>query len=100
MQAKNMELGMATLGDVHAKNLLKMLHSDMGVKNCEEMKVKLMGMMMKLKKEMKNCPIAKELKKKVKALFMMVEKTKVEFDLPKEADVEAWVKKNNFQPWI
>jgi hypothetical protein len=31
---------------------------------------------------------------------MMVEKTKVEFDLPKQEDVEAWVKKNNFQPWI
>jgi hypothetical protein len=62
--------------------------------------MKLMGMMMKLHKEMSHCPIAKELAEKIEKLVKMVERTKVEYDLPKEADVEAWIKKNNFQPWI
>lgn len=61
MQARNMELGWATLGDAHAKNLYAMFMKDMGVKNCEELKMKLMGMMMKVEREMRNCPIAKEL---------------------------------------
>ena len=77
-----------------------MLLSDMGVKNCEEMKMKLMMMAMKVKKEMKKCPIAKKLMKQIKKMVMLVETTKVQFDMPAEKDVMDWVKKNDFKPWM
>jgi hypothetical protein len=47
----------------------------------------------------KNCPVAKKLRKQIFKLIRTVKKTRKVMDMPKKEDVEAWINKNEFQPW-
>merc|ERR1711990_828209 len=56
---------MAVLKSDSVKKMHKMLLKDLGVKNCEELKMKFMKVMMRMHKKAMNCPIHQELMKKV-----------------------------------
>jgi hypothetical protein len=58
MMAKNMELDMAILEEPHFKRMHAMLLKDMHVKTCDELKMKLMKLMMEIKEKMGKCPLA------------------------------------------
>jgi len=51
---------------------------------------------------MEKCPIANKLEQKINKLMRIVRKAKREgkYDMPEKKDVKAWLKKNDFQPWM
>merc|ERR1719224_394342 len=100
MATINGKLGEATLKNNHFKLIVEWFYKDMGVKNHDELMAKMTKIGMKIAKKIHECPKMQKLFKEMCRLIQMAEKTKEIFDMPQKADVEAWWKENNFQPWM
>lgn len=99
MATVNGKLGEATLKNQHFKNVVRMFMKDMGVKNMEELAMKLKMVGMHILKEMASCPKMQRLGKQVVRLAIMAERSKEVFDFDQKY-FETWWNKHNFQPWI
>jgi hypothetical protein len=100
MAMVNGHIGKAVFKNKHFKKIVELFFEDMGVDSWEELEVKLHDMAMRAAAKMEKCPKAQKLFKQVKRLMKMAIRTREVFDMPSEDDVMAWVKKNDFQPWI
>jgi len=99
MMKMNNKLGMQTLKDEHFQKIWAMFQEDEGFEGVDGMMKKLCRMVKKMNKMKKNCPIQRKLKQKIMKLGRTVMRTRKVTDMPKKDDFEAWVKKNDFQPW-
>lgn len=96
----NGKLGEASLKNPHFRKIVEMFMEDMGVENGDQLEAKLSKIGMKIAEKMGKCKKLQRLFKDIGRLIQVVERNKEVFDLPQKADFEAWVKKNNFQPWM
>ena len=82
--------------------MLGMFMEDMNVKNEQELEQHFAKAFMKIQMRAANCPLRKEMEKRLMKLWFLSESTKKVEDLSKKdmQDYVAWWKKNDFQPWI
>merc|ERR1712060_219213 len=100
MLKKNMELGMTALGNPHFQKMQAMFFEDLGIKSWDELEAKLYKIGYQIYGKMKKCPKLKKLFRQVMRLVELAERSKEVFDMPDMGKVEAWWKKNDFQPWM
>lgn len=100
LMKKNEKLGWKALQDPHFQKMWKWFQKDMKVKGLDGLKRKIKMVGEKMCKRMHDDKAVQKLKKMLFKLIKTVEKTKFEWDVPTDKEFEAWVEKNNFQPWI
>merc|ERR1712139_752704 len=60
---RQQQLDMATLNDPHFQKMFKWAQDDLDIHSCRELRQKVRGVLMEMRRRMMNCPIAKRLKK-------------------------------------
>jgi len=94
------ELDWATLEDPHFKKMFKWAQDDLDIHSWEELEDRLMTIGRKIRKGLKNCPVAQRLKKQVIRLLKFIDKTKKVSDLPSKKEFEDWWNAHDFKPWM
>jgi len=99
MGQKNMRLGMAQYNNAHFKKMWNWLKKDMGFKNLKDLKRQIVMKLREIRRGLKKCPYAQEIKKRVTKLMDTIERTRKVTDMPSKKDFRKWVAENKFQPW-
>ena len=102
MMKANEKLGMAVLSRPEFAQMWGMFMEDMNVKNEQELEEHFAKAFMKIQMRAANCPLRKEMEKRLMKLWFLSESTKKVEDLSAKdmQDYATWWKKNDFQPWI
>jgi len=99
MARENDRLGMETLADEHFQKIWTWFQEDMEVSGLEGLAKKCCETLKAMKAKARDCPIQKEMKKRIIKLLRTIEATKQVSDLGSPAKWEKWARKENFQPW-